>query len=65
MADIYVTAETRDLGEHGWEAVAYAEKVYRVTAPTAAEVQAAFLTMWNETHETEYLVENVDFVVQT
>lgn len=63
MADIYVTAELHDLGDR-WEAVAYAEIVYRVTAPTEAEVRDAFLTMWNDTHDTEYELANVDFVLQ-
>lgn len=63
MADIYVTAELRDLGDR-WEAVAYAEIAYRVTAPTEDEVKDAFVSMWNDTHDTEFELDNVDFVLQ-
>ncbi len=66
MADIFVTAETRQLDTGEWQAVAYpGGDPFRVTAATEQEVHQAFLDAWNDTRGTSYTLDNVDFVPQS
>jgi hypothetical protein len=64
VADIFVTAETKQIEGGLWEAAAYAEQVWRAEDATEQAAQDAFIAMWNLTHETTYLPENFDFVSQ-
>lgn len=61
---IYVTADVHSLEDGSYEVVAYAEKEYRITAATEAQAKEDFLSMWNETHDKQYEMGNVDFVLR-
>lgn len=60
---IYVTAEYHyPAPEGGWECAANTgTEIIRVTAPTAEEVCAAFVELWNTERVTVYPPENFDF----
>lgn len=58
---LLLTVYVREIDE-GWEAEAHGPRqVYRLTAPTEAEVKTQFLEMWNTEHDTTYVDENVDW----